>query len=185
MNKQPIDANRYKGITGIPYYFEQPIAAKLFLIGKPEPFKVLLNLNLYEGEVEVFEDGQYAVIENKKIESIEIDQGEDNDPLTVKITKDKFFLTHYVGVKYKLTEIPRVIIEEREHRPPGEIIIKKRFVKKESFSIANESGTRPIDISKKGIAKVLGKEAEKMAKKQKNKLKKVGDLIQLLEELDK
>ncbi len=177
-NKIEIDKKRYDPITGSPYYFDAHQQGELFLTAEEEPFDVSFNINLQEGDIELFIDDMYAVLDSKRFDHIKI-----NDSARVLYSQNKIIVELYNSGRFKLMDYPRISIRESTHRPPGEVIIKKKFDKKNNYQIFIDGVPKSIDIKKKSIIKALGKEAEQLAKKSKNKLKNVTDLVELLDGL--
>ena len=72
-------------------------------------------------------------------------------------------------------------IRETTTNLPGEIVEKQTFSIKNDYKLTINGQTHSIRMKKKSIIGVLGKEADKAAKKAKNKLKTINDLVSLLE----
>ncbi len=175
-NTTPIDEKRYSEYGGTPYLFKVHKTVDLYLTGDSKPYSVMLNINMQEKEVEVFKGVEYAAISYNEVDSI--DAGESG-----KIVPDNGHLTveHYKDDQYHLIETPTLSIRETTTNLPGEIVEKKTFTIKNNYKLTINGQTHAIKMKKKSIIGVLGKEAEKTAKKSKNRLKSINDLVSLLE----
>ena len=175
-NTTPIDEKRYSEYDGSPYLFKENKTVDLYLIGDSKPYSVLLNINMQEKEVEVFKGSEYAAISFNKVESI--DAGESGNIIPHNgIIK----VEHYKDDQYHLVDTPRMSIRETTTNLPGEIVEKQTFSIKNDYKLTINGQTHSIRMKKKSIIGVLGKEADKAAKKAKNKLKTINDLVSLLE----
>ncbi len=177
-NKSPIDKNRYDGITGSPYYFDDHIEAEVYLKNDTKVYPVVMNVNLQEDEIEVFEKGQYAVLDSESIMYITF-----KTHGKIFLVDGKIIIQCFKSDKYQLLDNPRISIRESTHRPPGEVIIKKKFSIKNAYQLLIDDSSYNIEVKKKSIIKLLGKEAEKSAKNNRNKLKQIDDLVDLLSTL--
>ncbi len=181
-NKKDLDTDRYKGISGSPYLFDDSVDAILLMRDSDEGHTVSLNINLHESEVEVYKSNQYAEIEKSDIKEISLSS--EGIEYLITYANGTFVYRIFAGDRYCLFLQPKVIMETIIHRPPGEIIEKERFKRKDQYiiNIADESMT--VELNKKSVAKALGKEAEAKMKSTKNKIKSLGDFIRLLEALE-
>ncbi|MFT4568777.1 MAG: hypothetical protein ACI9FN_003746 [Saprospiraceae bacterium] len=179
-NRQKIDPNRFGDIKGLPYHFENHVQAIINFKNEEDPFEVTLNVNLYKPLVEIFFDDYFLQIEFTKVSSIAFP----NLGIFAVPYRNQMIFHIYDGEKYKLTNTPWVKLETITHRPPGSIITKERFVKKDYYTISDGEEGKEISLNKRSISKILGKEAAQLAKKNKNKLKTQEDLIQLLKYLE-
>ena len=178
-NRKLIDKRRYDDTKGNPYFYKNPIKANLTIAGDSTSFDVLMNINLVENQLEVFQGKYYSIIERDKIKEVVMENSS-----SLIFLGDKLLIFPHVGPKYKLSNAPKIRIETKVLRPPGQIITKKRFVKKDQYEIFDQVEVYDISINKKSIEKVLGKDAVKLAKKHKIKLKKEKDLVALLKLLE-
>ncbi len=179
-NKAPIDKDRYDGITGSPYYFDEHIPADVYLKNDTKAYPVVMNINLQEDEIEVFEKDQYAELDLKTINYISFGSSG-----KIFLLDGKMKIQWFKNDTYQVLDDPRISIRESTHRPPGEVIIKKKFSIKNAYQLLTNDLSYDIELKKKSISKVLGKDAEKAAKKNGNKLKNMEDLIELLTLLSK
>jgi len=175
MHTSPIDEKRYSEYEGSPYYFKEHIIVDLYLTGDPKPYSVKMNINMHEKEVEVFKGNEYAVIDFNEIESI--DAGERG---IIVPNNGHIEVAHYKDDQYHLVDTPRMSIRETTTNLPGEIVEKKTFTIKNDYKLTINGKKHSIKMKKKSIIGVLGRAAEKTAKKTKNKLKTINDLVSLL-----
>jgi len=145
-----------------------------------KPFEVTLNINLFENVIEVYKGNKYANIDYSSIEQIMLE-----DSTSIIYVNRQLIVIPYVGKKYKLSNTAEVNIETKTLRPPGQIIEQQRFVKRDAYILSVNDEAHEIDLNKKSLQKVLGKDAIKLAKKNKIKLKSeqgVAELLRMLEE---
>lgn len=174
-NTEPIDDKRYSDYSGSPYFFKDNLTADLYLTGDNKPYSVLLNINMHKMEVEVFKGNEYAVVDFNDIVSIEGDEFGKILP-----AKGSIKVEHYKDDRYHLVNNPKMSVRETTTNLPGEIVEKKTFSIKNAYTLRIDGEVHSIKIKKKSIVGALGKEADKLAKKSKNKLKTVNDLVTLL-----
>jgi hypothetical protein len=184
LNKRPIDKSRYSGVSGNPYYFDEPVQAFLRLKDSTEPYEVTLNINLNDFGVEVFYKDQYVFVDLLDVIDINIPHYNGIDSIIFyRVHRDLLFRV-YGGVEYQLFQKPEVKIETIIQRPPGEIITKKTFIRRDTYILKTADETFDISINKKSVIEALGEEAEKAIKKQKNKVKSLNDMVSLLKVLE-
>jgi hypothetical protein len=174
-NTSPIDDTRYSEYDGSPYFFKDNKSVDLYLTGDDKPYNVVLNINLHEKEVEVFRGNEFAAISLNEIESI--NAGELG---VISSVNGNIWIEHFKDYKYHLVNNPKMSIRETTTNLPGEIVEKKTFIIKNDYTLSMGGESHSIKMKKKSIVSVLGKEADKTAKKTKNKLKSVNDLVLLL-----
>lgn len=174
-NTEPIDDSRYSEYDGSPYFFKDRMTADLYISGDHKPYSVSLNINMHEMEVEVFKGNEYAVIGLGDIVSIEGDEFGKIFPANGSI-----IVEHYKDDYYHLINNPKMAVRETTTNLPGEIVEKKTFSVKNAYTLNIDGKGHSIKMKKKSIIGALGKEADKVAKKTKNKLKTVNDLVMLL-----
>ncbi len=185
VNKIEVDEDRYKGIKGNPYYFEDPQTAEVYLDDSEKPFEVLLNINLYSNEIEMYDgEGKYSILDMRKLRQIIIPENPVIDNLHIYHLKNQLYFKLYQGSIYQLVEKPRVSLEEIVQRPPGQIIRIKRFKRSDKLLLETADTSESIKVKKKSVTKLLGKPAKKVLKQTKNKMKNVADLARLLKDLE-
>lgn len=175
-NTQDIDTDRYKDIKGSPYYFEEAQPAKFTLRGNSNPYDVMLNINIYEKEVEVYDGDKYAAFDFKSVEKIETTG---NKHVVITPKEKHLMYTLFDNGSTSLSDEPSIRIETKTFRPPGKIIEKQSFVVKRLYKLRTADKSQSINLNKKSIQKALGKDAVALAKKNKLNLKSEEDVVRL------
>lgn len=184
LNKRPIDTDRYGDISGNPYYFDEPVAGIVYLKTGEAPYKLNINVNLYELGLEAFEVKDYATIDFKNVENVLVLNQNGVDSTWIYLVGRDLIVKLYSSDTYQLYERPLVKMQTIIQRPPGQIIEKKKFIRRNAYTLKTAKGAEDIDLNKKSVSKVLGKDAEALAKKKKLELKSLKDLVALLRELE-
>ena len=185
-NKKPNTRTRFTEYSGQPYYFKENTSAKIYLKNSDEPYEVeKANINIISNCVEIFEGKDYIDVELKSIEKVSF-QVSDNEVIGQSdgANGTALLVTLYNSDQYIFTEKLQTRIEERVYNSPGKNITKQLIRKKQKLELSKDGSVRQIKISKKDLLKLLGKEAENIAKSTKNKLKSKWDLVQLLGDLN-
>ena len=185
-SKQLRDASRYNDYSGRPFYFKKNQKAKLYITDVEEPYELLsANYNLITNNLEFYEGKYFTEINGKRIDKIlfEVD-GE-----VIEINKNRalpngFMVKLYESDRFRLLENVSTRVEERMYNTPGKNLVKK-LIRKDTDYVLNVDGVpNTVELNKKEISFILGKEAEKAMKATKNKLKNHWDLVRLLKTLD-
>jgi len=174
-----IDPKRYEDIKGSPYYYDEPIAATLSLHKGKKPFKVMLNVNMYEGMVEVYKEENDVLIPFAQVISIESDEHP-----SLLFIDNRLIAFPFTGESYQLSDELTVALQIKELYPPGQIIRKKRFIRKDKYSLTLNGRDKKIKLSNKSVKRVLGKDAYLLAQQNDLDLGEEEDLIALLEMIE-
>ena len=185
-NMKKIDEMRYEDYSGNPFYFEENQNVNLYVIGDEKPFELEnANLNLLTGSLEIYKGDQFAEIEKKKIDKIEAETSNVRLIISPEANSSNAFVVNlYQSEKYELIQNITAKTDQRTYNTPGKTMVKEYIRKNEEYSLFVNSEKYQIDIKKKEIVKVLGKDSEGILKKTKNKLKNEWDLVALLKALD-
>lgn len=183
-NKKPVDASRYGDMSGSAYYFEDAVRALVLMKDTQEPYELSINVNIYEPMLEVYEGNMYSEIDLQNVAEVVVPDYDGLDTLRFSKVNRDFLFKLYNGLEYQLFQKPLIKLETITHRPPGQIITKKKLTRYDSYFIRHNDKTKNIDINKKDILIKLGPDAAAAAKSAKNKLKSVSDLVDLLKALE-
>ena len=204
-----IKKEHYPDIKGSPYLFNDWVKADLIHL-KNDPLKdVMIRYDLYEGNVEVLDNGvnldsenikeinneKFIVLEDNYYRKILITRA--NNPKAFKdfnvdtlylmkgIHKDylkKYGVVLYDGEDVKLVRTINILFRESKINSPGKIEKIKKFNRKRGYALIVDKEKTIVKLKDKDFYKVLGKEAalKKYKKLNKLKLKKESEFIELL-----
>lgn len=204
-----IKKEHYSEIKGSPYLFKDWVKADLIHL-KNDPLKdVMIRYDLYEGNVEILDNGvnldsenileidneKFIVLEDNYYRKIVITRA--NNPKAFKdfkvdtlflikgIHKDylrKYGVVLYDGKDVKLVRTFDIIFRESKINSPGKIEKIKKFNRKKGYALVIDKTKTVVKLKEKDFLKVLGKEAalKKYKKMNKLKLKKEHEFIELL-----
>ena len=186
-NTQDIDESRYQDYSGNPYYFEDHQKAEVYIVGDEKAFELeQVNVNLLSESVEIFRGDKFIELGKKKVEKVVFNYDGINVTLKPDNTRNSGFQVElYHSSNYKLFQSINAITDERVYNTPGKTMVKQYIRKKEKFKIEISNKSHEVSIKKKEVLGVLGKDAEKVMKKTKNKMKSHWDLVHLLSALEK
>lgn len=210
VNKDGIKKEDYSKIKGNPYLFKDWVTADLIHLEKDELKDVKIRYDLYLGELELMDTGQntlksnaieingekFIILEDQFYKTIRIKK--ENNPKALKdfdldeinlikgFHKDflnKYAVSLYAGEDILLIRTYDVVFRETKINSPGKIEKIKKFTKRTGYSIIKDREKIDIKLKDKDLYKALGKkdELKKYAKSNKLKLKKLKDVIKLLE----
>ena len=111
LNKQPIDTDRYDDISGNPYYFDDPVEGIVYLKTGEAPYKLNINVNLYELGLEAFEAKDYAIIDFKNVENVLVLNQNGVDSTWIHLLGRDLIVKLYSSDTYQLYERPLVKME--------------------------------------------------------------------------
>lgn len=186
-NTKGIDEDRYKGIKGSPYIYDEWQTGKIISVDADVIESVPLNFN---GETNGFEikkgdryielDPQWyirVIIDGKIPEEDVVFQKNFLPPL-----KNKFTRQVYKGKDITIVEDFTAKIETRTINNVGKNEVTKKFYSKTNYYLIKDRKPTLFRLRKKVLLPLLGheKELEQFLKKEKIKLNKEKDLIRLL-----
>ena len=185
-NKKPIDETRYFDYSGNPFYFRKNQHGIGYLENVDKTYdRNNVNINLISKAVEIYEGDSYIEINRKKVQKVDFDYEDYKISISPDpIDKEGFIANLYSSDQHKLIHKIYVHLEERSYNSPGKIMEKTLIRRKEEYILHHEGMPYNVELKKKEILKILGKNAEAIAKKTKNKLKNQWQFIDLLKALD-
>lgn len=186
-NAQPIKENRYDGVKGDPYLFDEWQYGKTINSSSEVLDSVLMNYNGYSHNIEVRKGERFIELDERHYPLLVI-YGEDGKEIYFKRSPTKTLFNRYPRVIYNGDYINAVEdftakIETITINDVGAIRENKRFKKKKLYYLIQDNKTKIFKLKKKSILKILShkKELEAFIKKNKLKLNSEEGLIKLLE----
>lgn len=185
-NMKKVDGQRYEDYTGNPYYFEDNQKINLYVKEDKKAFEIeAANINLLTGSVEIYKGDEYAEIDKNSVVKIEAITNDANITITPDPkNRQAYDIKLYKSENYTLTQKISAKTDQRTYNTPGKTMVKEYIRKTEDYTLEADGKVHQIEIKKKDIINILGKETEKTLKKTKNKLKSSDDLVDLLKSLD-
>ncbi len=169
-NAMELEEGRYEDIKGSPYLFSEFIKANIIDLENKEYKGIPLNFNGHTGNFEIKRGDKYINLDEKLYRQITIEsEGKEMeffrgiDPSA----PNRFVQVLYTGKRLKIIRNFKVNIQERKIEAPNKTMFIKRFIPIELYYIADTGQLQFVKLSKKGVAKVLGKGVEQYAKKMK------------------
>jgi len=189
-NSKPLDEDRYEGVRGSPYLFEDWKKAKV--LGDDQKFieGVLVNFNGLTQEFEASDGTNYIQLDERTHERIEVWDEEKDAPL-VFIKSSTFDISstyaqmYYGGRSILWLGTFKVKIDERKLETPGKTELIRQFnIKKANYFVIDEK-TKEFRMKKKKILQALDvfPEASRITSEKKLNIEEEDDLIILLSEL--
>lgn len=184
MNAQPIDAERYKGIKGSPYLFED-WSTGVLLRDNEKPIEVPeMNFNAYSHNFEVKTEDKIIILDGTPYKAIKIKGIEEEKPTLFArgvhpYFKGKFVIVLYEGQKRSLFKQYSNRIYENTIQDVGKTREIKRFTASKNYFILENGELKKVKLKKKDVLAILG--VEKVMKQNKIKMNSEEDLVRLLE----
>ncbi|MEL6122375.1 MAG: hypothetical protein AAFR14_01535 [Bacteroidota bacterium] len=170
------DEDPYRDVKGSQYFYAEPTMATLTMYLGQKPHRVSLNVDLYERYVEVYKGERTLYIPFDQIVTIEPDQG-----TSLIYSAGKMIALPYIGERYKLSNELRVVLDEKVHYPPGQIIRVRKFVRKNKYQLTDGDRTKKVRLSPRQVKRFLGPEALDIAQDHSLDLKRESGVATLLD----
>ena len=176
---------RFDEYSGQFFYFEDVIEAEVFVKGAEQTFKAKeANLNLISKSMEVYRGGKIVEIARKKFTKVVFKKNGHTISMIPTPLNDGFIFNLYETPNYRFFHEILPDIETRVYNIPGKVYERNFVRNKHTYTLYIKDEPHTVELKKKGILKVLGEEAEKLAKRTKNKLKDEWDVVSLLAALE-
>jgi len=185
-NSRSIDKNRYEGVRGNPYLFDDWLKGKIISVDADAIEDVLLNFN---GETEGFEikkGDNFIELDPKWYIRVSVEDKATNEPIIFQKhflppLANKFTRVVYKGKNLNVVESFTAKIQVKVIHNVGKDQELKRFHGKRNYYLIKDKKITLIKSKKKSLFALLGhkSELEKFAKKEKLKLTSEADLIKL------
>ncbi|MEM9984013.1 MAG: hypothetical protein AAF804_02865 [Bacteroidota bacterium] len=188
-NVQDFEENRYDGVQGNPYLFEDWAKATL-VDGEGLTYPDLLaNYNGYEQELEIKTEGGYMVLDHVFYPSLILEaEGETYSLVWGKRLglKPNWVISLYQGDTWSLAAVFRTVMSEHTIQNVGETIEVKRFKSLKEYYLIQAGQAQAIKMNKRKILTLLGQEKEinSFLKEKQLKLNSEAGLIATLQFLD-
>lgn len=190
-NAQKIDLDRYKGIDGSPYLFDEWPMATIYDNAGLDYVDVEINFNGATNEIEIRKDDKFIELEKSQYKSIEI-KAEDKKILFQRDFQGHF-KTDFIQVIHegKLISLVRRFeskMEEVELQNVGKTERIKRFNKRFSFIFLKDGKPTKVKSKKKQLISYLGKKKQldsfiDSSKLKKNRLNHLQEIMEYYETL--
>ncbi|MDG2450961.1 MAG: hypothetical protein P8M34_15035 [Saprospiraceae bacterium] len=183
--KQKILGERFDSYSGQIFYFEDFLETELYIKGAEQTFKANeANLNLVTKAIEVYRGGKIVEIARKKFTKVAFNKNGHEISMIPSPLTDGFIFNLYETPKYRFFHEILPTIENRIYNIPGKVYERNFVRNKHTYTLYIKDEPHTVELKKKGILKLLGSEADRVAKKTKNKLKDEWDVVALLTALE-
>jgi len=187
INSQSIDKNRYKGIKGSPYIYDEWQTGKIISIDADVIEGVSLNFNGETNNFEIKKGNNYIELAPKWYIRVIIDGETPEEDVVFQKNflpplKDKFTRQVYKGKNLTVVENFTSKIETTTINNVGKNEVFKKFYSKRNYFLIKNRKPTLFRIKKKVLLPILGheKELEQFLKEKKIKLNNEESLIRLL-----
>lgn len=181
-NTKPIDEERYKGISGNPYFYKEWQEATIYSKNGVQLDKIEVNYNGNTNEFEAKVDGGFVELDGKDYPKIEIP--EDSTRFQYAIhprLMNQYVQVLFEGKKNNLVHTFVASISTREVQNRGSTIIREAFVRKSTYYLLNGGKMQLLKLKKKDVLNNFPqKEVADLVKKGKLKLNSVEELVKVL-----
>ena len=179
--KKNLLGDRFDNYSGQFFYFEEGLEAEVHIKGAEQTFRAKnANLNLVTKAIEVYRGGKYVNIARKKFVKVDFTKNGHVISMIPAPLTEGFIFNLYETPKYRFFHEILPTIENRVYNIPGKVYERNFVRNKHTFTLYLGDDPHTVELKKKSILKLLGKEAEKIAKQTKNKLKNEWDVVALL-----
>jgi hypothetical protein len=190
-NSKPLDQDRYEGVRGSPYFFEDWKKAKVLADDLEFIEGVLVNYNGLTQEFEASDGTNYIQLDERTHKRIEVwDEVRNTSVVFINASTYDISSTYaqmfYSGISIMWLGTFKVKIDERKLETPGKTELIRQFnIKKFNYFVFEE---KPIEfrMKKKKILEALSgfPEAPRIVKEKKLNIEEEEGLIKLLTELE-
>lgn len=185
-NSKKIDEDRYKGVKGSPYLFDDWRKGKIISVDADVIDGLLLNFNGETNGFEIKKDDRFIELDPKWYIRVVVEGDEDeeivfqrnfNPPLTNIFTRQIF-----KGKKITVVESFTSKIETKVINNVGKNEELKKFYSKTQYYLIRDKKPSSFKLKKKSLLSLLGHKAEleQFLKKEKVKLNNEDSLVKLL-----
>lgn len=189
-HSKPLDEDRYEGVRGSPYLFEDWRKAKVLSDDVEFIEGVFVNYNGLTQEFEASDGTNYIQLDEGAHERIEVWDEVRNTPLVFIKASNYDISSTYAQMFYSGKSIMwlgtfKVKIDERKLETPGKTELIRQFNSKKINYFVLDSEVIEFRMKKKKILQALSgfPEASRITSENKLNIEKVEDLIILLSEL--
>jgi hypothetical protein len=190
-NSKPLDVDRYKGVKGSPYLFEDWKLAKIMNEDLRFIDDVLVNYNGLTQEFEVTDGTSYIQLDERAHSRIEVwDEHAKEFQVFIKVRSygaaANYGQMHFSSKSIMWLSTFTAKIEERKIETPGKTELIKNFATRVTNYFVLDNSAIEFRMKKKRILEALSvfPEASKITNEMKLNIEKEEDLIKLLNELD-
>jgi len=184
-NSRSIDKDRYKGVKGSPYQFEDWYKGKIISADADIIEGVLLNFNGKTEGFEIKKDNNFIELDPRWYIRVELEETSEKTIIFQKNflppLANKFTRVVYKGKNLRVVEDFISKIEVKVINNVGKKEEIKRFYSKSNYFLIKDKKITLLKAKKKSLYALLGhkKELESFIKKEKLKLSSEADLIKL------
>lgn len=193
-NSRPIDANRYDGIDGTPYFFKTWMSADAYNHDMEKFDSIRVNLNGKTGELEARQQGNFIEVDPKYIAKIVIPAARNTEGypkgageaivFQQKLHKkfaERWPILIYQGDDFSVIQEFSAIVSTKTFEDVGKTVEKKRFIRKNSYYLLEGGKLSLLKMNKKKLPASLRHSSEMSSyiKKNKTDLKSLADLEKL------
>ena len=169
-NAVELEEGRYDDIKGSPYLFPDFVKADIIDLENKEYKGIPLNFNGHSGNFEIKRGDMFINLDEKLYRQITIELEDQKMEFFRGIDRaapNRFVQVVYTGKRLKLIRNFKANIQERKVEAPNKTMLIKKFIPLKLYYIADTGELQFVKLTKKGVAKVLGKGVEQYAKKMK------------------
>lgn len=186
-NTRGIDKDRYKGVKGTPYIYDEWQTGRIISVDADVIEGVPLNFNGMTNGFEIKKGNAYIELDPKWYIRVIVDGKTPEEDVVFQKNflpplKDKFTRQVFKGKDFTVVEDFRSKIETKVINNVGKNEILKKFYSKTNYYLIKDRKPTMFRLKKKVLFPLLGheKELEKFIKKEKIKLNNEENLIRLL-----
>lgn len=186
-NSKDIDKNRYKGVKGSPYIYNDWQTGSIISVDADVIEGIPLNFNGVTNGFEIKKGNKYIELDHQWYIRVIINGETPEENVVFQKNflpplKNKFTRQVFKGKEISVVEDFTAKIETKTINNVGKNEVIKRFYSKKNYYFIKDQAFTFFRLKKKSILSLLGheKELEKFLKKEKIKLNKEEDLIRLL-----
>ena len=190
-NSQPINSDRYKGIKGDPYMFDEWRRGKIISEDADAIENVLLNFNGQTNGFEIKQGDKYIELDPSWYLRVVVEGEKEGEKIVFQKNfyaplNNKFTRIVYKGKTVTVVEDFKSKVEKKVINNVGKNEEIKTFYNRKNYFLIKDKKPVLFRTKKKSLLPMLGmeKELESYMKKEKLKLNSEKDLIQLLTHYD-
>lgn len=181
-NTKPLDEERYKGITGNPYFYDDWQEATIYSKDGNTLEKIPVNYNGNSNEFEAKVQGGYIELDGSDYPRIEITEDSTHFQYAIHPRlRNQYVQVLFEGQQNSLLYTFVASISTREVQNRGSTIIREAFVIKKTYYLLQNGSLKLIKLKKKDIlSNFPQKEVASLVKNKKLRLNSTEDLVEIL-----
>ncbi len=189
-NPQKINPRKYEGIKGSAYLWDKNKEVTIYSFESDKIEHITGNYNLVDKVFEAYQDNKYIILPFQHYPILEYSEDGKKKKLFANIhpkLNNSYSLQHYQSENFRVFENKRKKKKTLTFHAPGKDKKIHKFITYSDYFILYQGSLISIPLQIKKIIKKFGhkKEIKKFIKENKLKIKKIADMIILLEYIDK